>query len=92
MKREYREKKAVALSYDPEKQNAPIVVAKGKGYLAEKIIEVARKHDIIIEENPLLAESLYNVEVGEEIPEELYEAVAVIMAFVFKVRNGFKKI
>lgn len=91
MKRGHREKKAVALSYDPEKQNAPTVIAKGKGYLAEKIIEVARKHDIIIEENPLLAESLYTLEVGEEIPEELYETVAVIMAFVFKVRNKLKK-
>ncbi|MGB9667920.1 MAG: EscU/YscU/HrcU family type III secretion system export apparatus switch protein [Thermosulfidibacteraceae bacterium] len=91
MKKKYKDKKAIALKYDPGKEEVPIVIAKGKGYLAEKIIEVARKHDIIIEENKVLAESLYNIEVGEEIPPELYEAIAIIIAFVFKVKNKLNK-
>jgi len=68
---------AVALHYD--KKGAPRVVAKGKGAIGAKIIEVARAHDIPIEENELLAGALSNVELGDEIPGELYNAVAEVL-------------
>ena len=74
---------AVALHYD--RTGAPRVVAKGKGTLGEKIIEVAKAHDIPIEENEVLAGALSNVELGEEIPAELYKAVAEVLVFVLRL-------
>jgi flagellar biosynthesis protein len=74
---------AVALHYD--KTGAPRVIAKGKGSIGEKIIEVAKAHDIPIEENELLAGALSNVELGDEIPAELYKAVAEVLIFVLKL-------
>jgi flagellar biosynthesis protein len=71
---------AVALQYD--RSGAPRVVAKGKGSIGAKIIEVARAHDIPVEENELLAGALSNVELGDEIPAELYKAVAEVLIFV----------
>ena len=77
---EVRNKLAVALHYD--RTGAPRVVAKGKGSIGAKIIEVARAHDIPIEENELLVGALSNVEIGDEIPQELYKAVAEVLTFV----------
>ena len=74
---------AVALHYD--RTGAPRVVAKGKGTLGEKIIEVARAHNIPIEENEVLAGALSNVELGDEIPAELYKAVAEVLIFVLRL-------
>jgi len=74
---------AVALHYD--RSGAPRVVAKGKGSLGEKIIEVARANNIPIEENEVLAGALSNVELGEEIPTELYKAVAEVLVFVLRL-------
>jgi flagellar biosynthesis protein len=74
---------AVALHYD--RSGAPRVVAKGKGSLGEKIIEVARANNIPIEENEVLAGALSNVELGEEIPAELYKAVAEVLVFVLRL-------
>jgi flagellar biosynthesis protein len=71
---------AVALHYD--KSGAPRVVAKGRGTIGEKIIEVAKAHDIPIEENEVLAGALSNVELGDEIPAELYKAVAEVLVFI----------
>ena len=78
-----RNQLAVALHYD--RTGAPRVVAKGKGSLGAKIIEVARAHDIPIEENEVLAGALSNVELGEEIPAELYKAVAEVLIFVLRL-------
>ena len=79
---------AVALRYDKETAEAPFVVAKGADYVAQKIKEAAKEHNIEIVENKPLARSLYaNVEIGEEIPEELYVAVAEVLAIVYK-RTG----
>ena len=79
---------AVALRYDKEQAEAPYVVAKGADYVAQKIKEAAKEHNIEIVENKPLARSLYaNVEIGEEIPEELYVAVAEVLAIVYK-RTG----
>ena len=74
---------AVALHYD--KTGAPRVIAKGKGSIGAKIIQVAKAHDIPIEENELLAGALSNVELGDEIPAELYKAVAEVLIFVLKL-------
>ncbi|MCR4584470.1 MAG: flagellar biosynthesis protein FlhB [Lachnospiraceae bacterium] len=76
---------AVALRYDKEIAPAPYVVAKGVDLLAQRIKEIAREHDIQIMENKPLARALYsNVELGEQIPEELYVAVAEVLAAVYK--------
>jgi flagellar biosynthesis protein len=74
---------AVALHYD--KTGAPRVVAKGKGSVGARIIEIARSHDIPIEENEVLAGALSNVEIGDEIPAELYKAVAEVLVFVLRL-------
>lgn len=74
---------AVALHYD--KKGAPQVVAKGRGTIGEKIIEVAKAHNIPIEENEVLAGALSHVELGDEIPEDLYKAVAEVLVFVLRL-------
>lgn len=74
---------AVALHYD--KGGAPRVVAKGRGLLGAKIIEVAKAHDVPIEENEVLAGALSHVELGDEIPAELYKAVAEVLVFVLRL-------
>ena len=79
---------AVAIKYDPDVSPAPIVIAKGEDYLAQKIKETAREHSIEIVENKPLARMLYaNVEIGAEIPPELYQAVAEVLAFVYHVKG-----
>ena len=79
---------AVAIKYDPDTSPAPIVIAKGEDYLAQKIKEVAREHQIEIVENKPLARMLYaNVEIGAEIPPELYQAVAEVLAFVYHIKG-----
>ena len=78
-----RTQRAVAWHYD--RSGAPRVVAKGKGTLGEKIIEVAKANNIPIEENEVLAGALSNVELGEEIPAELYKAVAEVLIFVLRL-------
>lgn len=79
---------AVALKYDLEIAGAPVVIAKGEDYLAQKIKEVAREHGIEIYENKPLARALYqSVDVGEEIPQELYQAVAEVLAFVYNMKK-----
>ena len=79
---------AVAIKYDPEVADAPIVIAKGENYLAQKIKEVAKEHQIEIVENKPLARMLYaNVEVGGMVPPELYQAVAEVLAFVYHLKG-----
>ena len=79
---------AVALKYDLSIAKAPVVIAKGEDFLAQKIKEVAREHKIEIYENKPLARALYhNVDIGQEIPEELYQAVAEVLAFVYNLKN-----
>ena len=74
-------KTAVALEYDPEKE-APIVIASGKGALAEKIIEKAKENKVPVHKDSKLAGTLAKLEIGEMIPPELYEVVAEILVFV----------
>jgi flagellar biosynthesis protein len=79
---------AVALHYD--KKGAPRVVAKGKGTIGAKIIELAKAHDIPIEENEVLAGALSQVEIGDEIPAELYKAVAEVLVFVLRMTGRIR--
>jgi flagellar biosynthesis protein len=85
---ELRNQLAVALHYD--KKGAPRVVAKGRGTIGAKIVEVAKAHDIPIEENELLASALSNVELGDEIPAELYTAVAEVLVFVLRLSGRIR--
>ena len=79
---------AVAIKYDKDVADAPIVVAKGEDYLAQKIKEVAREHHVEIVENKPLARMLYhNVEIGEMVPPELYQAVAEVLAMVYHMQG-----
>ena len=79
---------AVAIKYDLSVASAPVVVAKGEDYLALKIKEVAKEHNIEIVENKPLARALYHsVDIDEEIPQELYQAVAEVLAYVYNSKN-----
>ncbi len=79
---------AVALKYDQDKNRAPQVVAKGKDHLALRIVKIAEENDVFVTENPPLARLLYSdVEVGREIPVELYEAVAEVLTVVYRAKN-----
>ena len=79
---------AVALLYDAKEAPAPMVVAKGADHMAEKIKEIARQHNVPIRENVPLARALYkSVEVGDMIPEDLYKAVASILAVIWKMKG-----
>jgi len=83
---------AVAIRYDRSKANAPIVVAKGAGLIAEKIREIARKNNVPVLENKPLARSLYKgVKVGAEIPSALYKAVAEVLAYVYRLKNRSRR-
>jgi len=73
---------AVALTY--EAPRAPKVVAVGRGELGQRIIDVARTHGVPLQEDPALAEVLSRVEIDTEIPEQLYQAVAVVLGFVLR--------
>ena len=78
---------AVALKYDQE-MLAPIVVAKGQDLIAQKIKEIAKEHRVVIVENKMLARALYaSVEIGNPVPHELYQAVAEVLAYVYKLKK-----
>jgi flagellar biosynthesis protein len=81
---------AVALDYDGH--GAPRVTAKGRGELAERIIETGREHGVAVEENVILAQALSAVELDDEIPEELYRATAQVIAFVLSLRGELDRV
>ncbi len=79
---------AVAISYDHKKMKSPVVVAKGAGLIAEKIKEIAKKNDIPLVENKTVAQVLFkSVKIGSAIPEDMYRAVAEILAYVYKLKD-----
>ncbi|MCL2121372.1 MAG: flagellar biosynthesis protein FlhB [Clostridiales bacterium] len=84
---------AVALKYDPETNHAPVVVAKGLDYLALRIVQLAREHEVYIMENKPLARSLFEeVDLDREIPETYYQAIAEVFAFVYNLKERDKEI
>lgn len=82
---------AIAIKYDREKDGAPRVVAKGMRLKAEKIRELAKAAGVPFMKNTTLAAALYRVDVGQEIPEELYDAVAEVLNFVYALQQESKK-
>ncbi|MEO4053541.1 EscU/YscU/HrcU family type III secretion system export apparatus switch protein [Solibacillus sp. CAU 1738] len=81
--RRYIRKEAIALSYNPSDHAGPKVIAKGKGKIAENILEQAELHEVPIHEDPNLVELLGQLDLNESIPEELYQAVAEVFAFIY---------
>ena len=82
-----KKSKAVALKYDTEKDAAPRITAKGRGFVAEKIIESARAHNVPLHEDKNLVQVLEALDLETEIPAELYRAVAEVLAFIYSL-NG----
>ncbi len=78
-------RKAAVLQYKHQIDRAPKLVAKGKGVVADRILELARKHRIPIEKDPALVEVLSRLDIDQEIPPELYRAVAQVLAYVYGV-------
>lgn len=81
-------RKVVAVRYDSETDGAPKVVAKGSGHVGDRIVELAREHGVHIHEDPDLVAILAEVELNREIPEDLYKAVAEVLAFVYRLNEG----
>lgn len=75
---------AVALQYEKGSRQAPRVVAKGRGLLADRIVELANESGVVVEANSILAEALSGVELDETIPIELYDAIAVVIGYVLR--------
>ena len=84
-------KKAVSLQYDPARQEAPIITAKGQGIIAEKIIELAKKHHIPIKDDPDLIEILSQLELDEQIPPAVYQVVAEIFSFIYHLNTKYRE-
>jgi flagellar biosynthesis protein len=82
---------AASIRYDKKKDDAPRLTAKGRGLLADKIIELARKHDINVKEDPALVSILCRLDIDEEIPPELFIAVAEILAFVYSTNERYRQ-
>ena len=80
-------KKAVALKYDPARDGAPKLKAKGSGGIAERIIEVAEREGIPLQEDPDMVGALMQLDFEQEIPPELYHAVAEILAFAYRMNR-----
>lgn len=80
-----KRKIAAALQYDQKENIAPVVIAKGEGHVAEKIEKIAEELDIPTYKDEKLVHQLNNLRIGEEIPSELYEVVAEILAFVIQI-------
>jgi len=86
-----RKKRAVALTYQPKLEAAPKVVARGKGKVAEKIIELAREHNVHIHNDSDLIEVLSQLDLSDEIPSDLYKVISELLAFVYFLNNGKKR-
>jgi flagellar biosynthesis protein len=83
---------AAALKYDTRKDAAPKVIAKGQGIIADKIIELAKKNNVPIKSDPGLVQILSKLDIDEQIPTELYKAVAEILAFVYSANDRYREI
>ncbi|SEN59629.1 flagellar biosynthesis protein [Amphibacillus marinus] len=91
MKKNNQLSRAVALKYDRKKNSAPVIKAKGKGYVADEIIKRAQASDVPIQQDKSLVEMLSELNINDRIPEELYQAVAEVFAFIYKVDQEQKK-
>jgi flagellar biosynthesis protein len=82
-----KQHQAVALRYEPKKDRAPKIAGKGRGHVAEKILELARRHNIPIREDKNLLQILSRLDLHQEVPPEVYKAVAEILAFIYRLSN-----
>ena len=82
-------KEAIALSYKPGQHTSPAVVAKGKGKTAENILARATEHNVPIHEDPNLVQLLGQLDLNESIPEELYQAIAEVFAFIYRLDKQY---
>lgn len=82
-------KKAVAMHYDHSTASAPKITASGKGYVADNIITSAKAHGVPIQEDETLVELLSQLEINEKIPEELYQVVAEVFAFIYQADKNY---
>lgn len=80
--------KAVAVEYEQKRGGAPVVTAMGEGFVARRIVEIAQEADVPVVEDAALVSALLSLELGQEIPIELYEAVARILAWIYKLEKG----
>ena len=85
-----KRKKAAALGYDPDADRAPCLLAKGTGFVADKILAKAAEHNIPIKEDADLVEALSKLDIHQEIPEELYRVAAEILAEIYKINKDMK--
>lgn len=85
-------KEAIALTYNPENNGSPTVKAKGKGKIAENILAQASLHNVPIYEDKNLVELLGNLDLNESIPEELYEVVAEVFAFIYRLDRSYSSL
>lgn len=83
-------RRAVALRYAPDKNSSPVVVAKGKGHIADTIVQKAKEHGVPLQEDPSLVEVLSKLDLKQEIPPELYALVAEILSFVYRIDSRAK--
>ena len=91
MKRQKDDRFTVAaIKYDSAKDPAPRLTAKGKGLLAERIIELARQNNVPIKEDPALVQILYQLDLDDYIPPELYKAIAEILVFVYSLNEEWR--
>lgn len=88
---EYNMKRAVALQYDKDKNDAPNVTAKGHGETAKNIIKIAQENGIPIKKDEDLVNMLTQIELNKEIPVELYQAVSEVFSFIYSISNDTKK-
>ncbi|SEB19449.1 flagellar biosynthesis protein [Thalassobacillus cyri] len=79
-----KQKQAIALGYEADTDHAPKLKAQGKGYVAENIIEKARRNEVPVQEDASLVELLSQLNINEQIPEELYQVVAEVFAFIYR--------
>jgi flagellar biosynthesis protein len=85
-----KNKKAIALQYDKKLGSAPKVVAKGKGLVAEKIIETAESHEVPVFVDEKLSNQLMQLQIGQEIPESLYAVVAEVLVFISRIDEAYR--
>ena len=82
---------AAAIKYDDKRDAAPKLTAKGRGSIAEKIIKLAMEHNIPIRKDPALVQILSRLDIDEQIPPEIYKAIAEILAFVYSVNEQYRE-
>jgi len=80
--------KAVAIKYDAKQDSAPVVTAKGEGFVARRIVEIAQAADVPVVEDAALVSALLSLELEQEIPVELYEAVARVLSWIYRLEKG----